>query len=77
MISSASPPPNAATDRRASATKPHAANGLVSRRIRLSPANAGAAQAMRRSKRPLKTAGRIATGMGKGTIANTAIPESP
>jgi hypothetical protein len=49
----------------------------VSRRIRLSPANAGAAQAMRWSKRLLKTCGQRATGMGKGTIANTAIPKSP
>jgi hypothetical protein len=45
--------------------------------MRLSPANAGAAQAMGWSKWPLKTAGQGATGMGEGTIANTAIPESP
>jgi hypothetical protein len=46
-------------------------------RIRFSQINAGASQAMWWSKRPLKTAGQRATGMGKGTIANTAIPESP
>ena len=73
------PHPNATIESRISlpVTNPLAAKLQVRRRIPLLPASANTSQAMWWSKQSPKTAAQCAGSTGEGTIANTAIPESP
>jgi hypothetical protein len=71
--------PNATTERRrlSPATETLAAKRPMRRPTRLLRAGAVGSKAMWRSKQSLKTAAQHAGSTGEGTIANTAIPESP
>jgi hypothetical protein len=79
MTPSLPPHPNAPIERRrrSPATETLGANCLMRRSIRLSRAGAAASQRIWRMKRSPKTGRQTIGGKGQGTIANTAVAETP